>query len=84
MRLGLTETTDDGKRAATFLGACALCATVYLIDILCTGLDVPGSATLTAIVALSLDLMVVVPPVFWIAYVLPREKSLSENVPRGC
>lgn len=32
MRLGLTETTDDGKRAATLLGACALCAAVYLAD----------------------------------------------------
>lgn len=75
MRLGLTETTDDGKRAATLLGACALCAAVYLVDILCAGLSDPGSAALTANVALPLDLMVVAPLAFWIAYVRPRGKS---------
>lgn len=75
MRLGLTETTGDGKRAATLLGAGAICAAAYLIDILCARLSVPGSAALTANVALPLDLMVVAPLVFWIAYVRPRGKS---------
>lgn len=84
MRLGLMETTDDGKRAATLLGACGICATAYLIDILCAGLSDSGSAALTANVALLLDLMVVAPLVFWIAYVRPCWKSLSENVPRKC
>ena len=83
MRLGLMETTDDGKRAATLLGACALYAAAYLADVLCAGLSDSGSAALTANVALSLDLMVVAPLVFWIAYVRPRGKSLSKNVPRG-
>lgn len=84
MRLGLTETTDDGKRAATLLSAGGICAAAYLIDILCAGLSNPGSAALAANVALPLDLMVVAPLVFWIAYVRPRGKSLSKNVPRGC
>lgn len=48
MRLGLMETTDDCKRAATLLGAGALCAATHLIDILRVGLSDPGSATLTA------------------------------------
>lgn len=63
MRLGLTETTDD-KRAATLLGACALCAAAYLVGILCAGLSDPGSAALTANVAPPLDLMVMAPIVF--------------------
>lgn len=83
MRLGLMETTDDGKRAATLLGAGAICAAAYLVDILCAGLSDPDSAALTANVALPLDLMVVAPLVLWIAYVRPRGKSLSENGPRG-
>lgn len=55
MRLGLTETTGDSKRAATLLGACALCAAAYLVDILCTGLSDPDSAAFTSNVALLLD-----------------------------
>ena len=58
MRLGLMETTDDGKWAATLLGAGALCAAAHLIDILRVGLSDPDSATLTVNVALLLDLMV--------------------------
>ena len=83
MRLGLMETTDDGKWAATLLGAGALCAAAHLIDILRVGLSDPDSATLTVNVALLLDLMVVAPLAFWMAYVRPRGKSLSKNVPRG-
>lgn len=66
MWLGLTETTDDGKQAATLLGACALCAAAYPVDILCTELSDPDSAALTANVALPLDLMVAAPLAFWI------------------
>lgn len=77
MRLGLMGTTDDGKRAATLLGTGALCAATYLIDILCAGLNDPGSAALTANVALPLDLMVVALLAFWITYVRPRGKSLT-------
>lgn len=66
MWLGLTETTDDGKQAATLLGACALCAAAYSVDILCTELSDPDSAALTANVALPLDLMVAAPLAFWI------------------
>ena len=76
------ETTGDGKRAATLLGTGAICAAAYLIDILRAGLDDPGSAALTANVALPLDLMVVL-LAFWIAYVRPREKSLSETFHEG-
>lgn len=83
MRLGLMETTDGGKRATTLFGAGGICAAAYPIDVLCAGLCDPGSAALTANVALPLDLMVVAPLVFWIAYVRPRGKSLSKNVPRG-
>lgn len=83
MRLGLMETTDDGKRAATLLGAGAICAAAHLVDILCARLSDPDSAALTANVALPLDLMVVASLVLWIAYVRPRGKSLSENGPRG-
>lgn len=81
MRLGLMGTTDDGKRAATLLGTGALCAATYLIDILCAGLNDPGSAALTANVALPLDLMVVALLAFWITYVRPRGKSLSTASP---
>lgn len=84
MRLGLMETTDNGKRAATLLGAGSICTAAYLIDILCAGLSDPGSAALTANVALPLDLMAVAPLAFLIAYVRPCWKSLSENVPRKC
>lgn len=77
------ETTGDGKRASTLLGAGAICAAVHLVDILCARLSDPDSAALTANVALPLDLMVVAPLVLWIAYVRPRGKSLSENGPRG-
>ena len=73
------ETTGDGKRAATLLGAGVLCAAAYFIDILCAGLSDPGSAALTANAALLLDLMVVAPLAFWMAYVRPRGKSLSKN-----
>lgn len=66
MRLGLMETTDDGKRAATLLGAGALCAAAYLVDILCTELSDPDFAALTANVVLPLDLMVAAPLAFWI------------------
>lgn len=83
MRLGLMETTDDGKRAATLLGAGALCAATHLIDILRVGLSDPGSATLTANVALLLDLMVVAPLAFWMAYVRPRGKSLNKTFHEG-
>lgn len=83
MRLGLIETTGDSKRAATLLGADAICAAAYLVDILCARPSDPDSAALTANVALLLDLMVVAPLVLWIAYVRPRGKSLSENGPRG-
>lgn len=55
MRLGLTETTGDSKWAATLLGACALCAAAYLVDILCTGLSDLDSAAFTSNVALLLD-----------------------------
>ena len=81
MRLGLMGTTDDGKRAATLLGTGALCAATYLIDILCAGLNDPGSAALTANVALPLDLMVVALLAFWITYVRPRGKSLTTASP---
>lgn len=77
------ETTGDGKRASTLLGAGAICAAAYLVDILCARLSDPDSAALTVNVALPLDLMVVAPLVLWIAYVRPRGKSLSENGPRG-
>lgn len=73
--LWLTEKTGDGRRAATLLGAGALCAAVYLIDILCAGLSDPGSVALAANVALPLDLMAVAPLAFWLAYVRPRGKS---------
>lgn len=75
MRLGLMETTGNGRRAATLLGVGALFATICLIDILCAGLSEPGSAALTANIALPLDLMVVAPLAFWLAYVRPRGKS---------
>ena len=77
------ETTGDGKRASTLLGAGAICAVAHHVDILCARLSDPDSAALTANVALPLDLMVVAPLVLWIAYVRPRGKSLSENGPRG-
>ena len=82
MRLGLMGTTDDGKRAATLLGTGALCAATYLIDILCAGLNDPGSAALTANVALPLDLMVVALLAFWITrnsrlYFLPHGSGIS-------
>ena len=77
------ETTGDGKRASTLLGAGAICVAAHLVDILCARLSDPDSAALTANVALPLDLMVVAPLVLWIAYVRPRGKSLSENGPRG-
>lgn len=66
MWLGLTETTDDGKQAATLLGAGAICAAAHLVDILCARLSDPDSAALTANVALPLDLMVAAPLAFWI------------------
>ncbi len=58
MRLGFMETIGNGRRAATFLGVGALCALIYLVDILCAGLGDPGSAALTVNIALPLDLMV--------------------------
>lgn len=84
MRLGLMDTTDDGKRAAMIFSTGALCAAAFLIDFLCAGLSGPESAALTANAALLLDLMVVAPLAFWMAYARPRGKSLSKIVPRGC
>lgn len=55
MRLGLIETTDDSKRAATLLGAGAICAAAYLVDILCAGLSDSDSVAFTSNVALLLD-----------------------------
>lgn len=52
------ETTGDGKRTSTLLGAGAICAAAHLVDILCARLSDPDSAALTANVALPLDLMV--------------------------
>ena len=55
MRLGLIETTDDSKRAATLLGASAICAAAYLVDILYAGLSDSDSVAFTSNVALLLD-----------------------------
>lgn len=84
MRLELIETTDDDKRVAMLFSIGTLCAAAHLIDFLCAGLSDPGFAALTANAALLLDLMVVAPLAFWMAYVRPRGKSLSKIVPRGC
>lgn len=75
VRLELVGTTGDGRRAATFLGVGALFAAIYLVDILCARLSEPGSTALVANIALPLDLMVVAPLAFWLAYARPRGKS---------
>ena len=65
----------EAKRGATLIRAVLVCIALYAVDVACVFRIDARSAFLAANVALPLDLMVLVPLVFWLLYIRPRGKS---------